>query len=517
MKGELLRDSMRRARSAGSTLAAMSRAWRGGLLLLSLFGAPAAFAADADAPQGASLQLAAHIAHSSFNDDRNARLALLTDYETVYGSIDKVPARWPALVRRTLVCQQLANRVCVRSSLEALQSLGGIDGLQLSHLFEVSRFGMTVANIHERLLDASDEASSRAAEPTVTPVKPAEAAKTLARTAPPSVAPVPPSATAQSADRPAQAAASASATAKKPRTFGERATARLQKLGGDEQSGYFLDALFIVVALGLVLLFVLYLALRRRKAERIGRLQALQEVQRLESLLAEEKIKTDHELWSEQLKSEVAIEAQKAHAEEVLRMVKAAADEALAAELLRFQMEQEEASQAFSTELRRLQEALRAEQAKNEDVVKVAKARADQAIDAYDQMAARELVFAHKQNDDLQEAFNAEKEARAALETRVADALQQVEAYKQREARLNEVVRLEQRGRAAEARIATEKLKAAQQAAAALQAALAAMRALNADLERRAEEAVQTAQQRLAEAGKAAADEATAPGAQRSH
>ncbi len=519
LKGELLTDPMRRERPAMSASDAMSRTWGGGLLLLSLFVTPAVVAADA-AEQGAAMQLAAHIAHASFNDDHNAKLALLTDYETVYGSIDKVPTRWPALVRRTLVCQQLANRVCVRSSLEALRNQGGIDGLQLNHLFEVSRFGMTVANIHDRLLDASEEASSKVAEPTVTPTKPAAAKKAMD---PAPAASIPASASAQT-DPPARAAVSAPpapVAAKKPRTLGERAAARLQKLGADDQSGYFLDALFVAVALGFVLLFGMYLAMRGRKAERIGRLQALQEVQRLENLHAEEKIKTDHELWSEQLKSEVAIEAQKAHAEEVLRTVKAAADEALAAELLRFQMEQEEASHAFTTELRRLQEALRAEQAKNEEVVKAAKARADQAIDAYDQMAARELVYAHKQNDDLQEALNAEKEARLALENRIADASQQLEAHKQRELRFSEAIKLEQRGRASEARVSTEKLKAAQQAAAALQASLAATRALNADLERRAEEATRAMlalQQRQAEAAQqASGSESAPPGAQRSH
>lgn len=470
-------------------------------------------AVDPAGEQGAALQLAAHIAHSSFNDDRDTKLALLTDYETVYGSIDKVPTRWPALVRRTLVCQQLANRVCVRSSLEALKAQGGVDGLALNHMFEVSRFGMSVANIHDRLLDASEEASSKVAEPTVTAPKAAAKPAPVTAPAPAPVAPVaeqpsaitpPPQATVPAASNPASHPA-----AKKPRSLSERAAARLQKMSADDGSGYFLDVLFVAFAVCLILLFALFMAMRSRKAERLARRQAEQEVLRLEELRNEEKIKTDHDLWSEQLKSEVAIEAQKSHAEEVLRTVKAAADEALAAELLRFQMEQEEASMAFSTELRRLQDALRVEQGKNDDIVKAAKARADQAIDAYDQMAARELVYAHKQNDELQESLTAEQEARKALETRVADALQQVEAFRQREARLNQAIQMEQRGRASEARVATEKLKAAQQAAAALQASLAATRALNADLERRAEEALRAAQQH------AAAEPANQTGVQR--
>lgn len=497
-----------------------------------LFSCVPALAAEPAGEQGATLQLAAHIAHSSFGDDRNTKLALLTDYETVYGSIDKVPTRWPALVRRTLVCQQLANRVCVRSSLDALKAQGGIDGLALNHMFEVSRFGMSAANVHDRLLDATDEAASKVAEPTVTApkaeVKKAAPPTVQASSAPP--APMPaisaqaPSPVAHAEPRPAVAAAADPRAAtvlqsgpKKPRTLTERASAKLQKLGGEDgASGYFLDALFVAFALCLILLFALYLVARSRKIERLARRVAEQEAQRVEALRGEEKIKADHDLWSEQLKSEVAIEAQKAHAEEVLRTVKAAADEALAAELLRFQMEQEEASLAFSTELRRLQDALRTEQAKNEEVVKTAKARADQAIDAYDQMAARELVYAHQQNDDLQDVLNAEKDARRVLEMKVADALQQVEALKQRELRLSEAIGVEQRGRASEARIATEKLKAAQQAAAALQASLAATRALNADLERRAEEAMKAAQQQAQAQQHGAADQAATPGVQRS-
>lgn len=474
-----------------------------------------AFAAESAGEQGATLQLAAHIARASFTDDRNTRLALLTDYETVYGSIDTVPTRWPALVRRTLVCQQLANRVCVRSSLEALKAQGGIDSLNLNHMFEVSRFGMSTATMRDRLLDASDEAASKVAEPTVTAPK-ADVKKAAAPVAPPVSAPAQVSAPVAAPVAHTEPRTAAAAAPKKPRTMAERATAKLQKLGGEDgSSGYFLDALFIAIALCLILLFSLYLMMRSRRAERLACRLAQQEVERVEALRAEEKIKADHDLWSEQLKSEVAIEAQKAHAEEVLRTVRTAADDALAAELLRFQMEQEEAGIAFSNELRRLQDALRAEQAKNEDVVKSAKARADQAIDAYDQMAARELVYAHQQNDELQEALNAEKEARKALETKVADALQQVEAHKQRELRLSEAIQLEQRGRASEARIATEKLKAAQQAAVALQASLAATRALNADLERRAEDALKAAQCAAQAGHDASGAEAAPPGAQR--
>ena len=510
-------------------------AWLGAALLLSSL---PAFAAEAD--QGAAQQLAAHIAHAVFSDDRSAKLALMAEYEAVYGSIDKVPTRWPALVRRTLVCQQLANRVCVRSSLEALKSQGGLDGLQLNHLFEVSRYGMTTSSIRSRLLDAAEDASSRPAEPTVTPSAPVETKKSVEAAA---AAPAPTPAASASAAAPAPAASavpdrvpawstasSASAdaqpaaapveqaapapAAKKPRSLVERATSRLQRMSSDEQSGFFLDALFCAIAACLLLLLALFVAMRGRRSERKRRQQAVQEVLRLEALRAEEKIKADHELWSEQLKSEVAIEAQKAHADEVLRTVRSAADEALAAELLRFQMDQEEASIAFSNELHRLQDALRTEQSKTENVAKAAKSRADQAIDAYDQMAARELVYAHKQNDDLQDTLKAEAEVRKTLEAKVADALQLVEAYKQRESRLNEVITLEQRARTGDARNAAEKLKAAQQVAAALQTSLSALRAQHAELQQRGEEAGTAVDQGAASESQSGTEQAP-PGVQR--
>ena len=497
-------------------------AWLGAALLLPSF---PVFAAEAD--QGAAQQLAAHIAHAAFSDDRSAKLALMTEYEAVYGSIDTVPTRWPALVRRTLVCQQLANRVCVRSSLEALKSQGGLDGLQLNHLFEVSRYGMTTSSIRSRLLDAAEDASSRPAEPTVTPSVPVETKKSVeaAAAAPAPAASVVPdrvpawstassaSADAQPAAAPVEQTAPAPA-AKKPRSLVERATTRLQRMSSDEQSGFFLDALFCAIAACLLLLLALFVAMRGRRSERKRRQQAVQEALRLEALRAEEKIKADHELWSEQLKSEVAIEAQKAHADEVLRTVRSAADEALAAELLRFQMDQEEASIAFSNELHRLQDALRTEQAKTENVAKAAKSRADQAIDAYDQMAARELVYAHKQNDDLQDTLKAEAEVRKTLEAKVADALQLVEAYKQRESRLNEVIALEQRARTGEVRNAAEKLKAAQQVAVALQTSLSALRAQHAELQQRVEEAGTAADQGAASESQSGTEQAP-PGVQR--
>ena len=488
-------------------------------------------AAGGDAGQDATLQLASKIAASSGGDDRATRLDLLTSYETVYGSIDKVPARWPALVRRTLVCQQLSNRICLRSSVDALQKLGGLDAIQLNHLFEVSRYGMSVASVKARLADAADLTSGDVPDGhAVKPEKAAAQLKTAADPAPsrpparpdviatapeekaaPTLADVPGEASPDAAkeagqasakvlDNPANPAVRTATKAAAPRTFTQRAAAKLNRLTQDDQGGFFLNALFVAFALCLILLFLWYSSARSRRAERILRLQALQDIQRLEDQRAEDKIKTDHELWSEQLKSEVAIEAQKAHADNVVRAVQVAADAAMKAEVQRFQAQHEQAQQAFEAEKRRLGEALKAEQAKTEDLVKAAKLRADQAIDAYDQMAARELVFAHKQNDELQDALKLEQQARQALESKVGDALQQVEAFKQREARLQEAINVEQRGRASEARLAGEKLKAAQQAAAALQASLAGARAHNAELERRLAEAGRAAEIGIADA-----------------
>jgi len=498
------------------------------LLPALLFGfACSSFALAGDAIQDATLQLASKIAGSSGGDDRATRTELLASYESVYGSIDKVPARWPALVRRALVCQQLSNRVCLRSSVEAMQKLGGPDAFQLNHLFEVSRYGMSAASVRARLIDASDLASGGAPNNLPgAPDKAAPPAKTAASTAAshpaaqqdfvatttqktpapaPSIASVP-DADKESGQASVQSPEHGSAKTAAPRTFTQRAAAKLNRLTQDEQGGFFLDALFVAFAVCLVLLFLWYSSARSRRAERVLRLQALQEIQRLEDQRAEDKIKTDHELWSEQLKSEVAIEAQKAHADNVLRTVQAVADAAMKAEAQRFQMERDQAQQAFDAEKRLLSEALKAEQSKTEDSVKGAKLRADQAIDAYDQMAARELVFAHKQNDELQEALNLEKQTRLAMESKIGDAMQQVESYKQREARLQEAINAEQRGRASEARLAGEKLKAAQQAAAALQASLAALRLRNAELERYAEEKTRAAEIRDAEAAGAQAN-----------
>ena len=110
-------------------------------------------AAGGAVAENPAIQLAAKIA--SVDAGRSIdKLELVVGYEKVYGEIDKVPPRWPALVRRALVCQQVDNQVCVQSSMEAIKRLGGVDTLALNHLFEVSRFGMSSETIRAHLRDA---------------------------------------------------------------------------------------------------------------------------------------------------------------------------------------------------------------------------------------------------------------------------------------------------------------------------------------------------------------------------
>ncbi len=471
----------------------------------------AALAADDASPGGnAALQLAAKIAGFNAGREHN-KSELVADYEKVYGKIDRVPARWPALVRRVLVCQQTDDQICVRSSMEAIENIGGINAFPLTHLFEVSRFGMSVETIHGHLHDAetnSDDAgmaaSKQASARQVATIVPTSAPDRNVSPDPPAPASTVASTAASATNRPVSAASNASVKGAVSRTLLQRATTRLGKLGAADASGFFLDALFIMAAALLLFAYLLFSAIRGRGVAQRERLHALQEIQRLEDLMAEEKVRTDHLLWSEQLKAEVALEAQKSHADELLRQAKQARDAAIEEGRLRVteshKAELLKIEQVIQIEKARMAEAVKAEQLKTEEAIKSAKFRADQAIDAYDQMAARELVYAHKHNDELQEALDAEQERREAQELKTEEALQAVETFKVREKKLLEIIRAEQRVRASEARQAAEKLKAAQQAAAALQASLVATRALKADLERRADEAMQAAEVRIAEA-----------------
>jgi hypothetical protein len=464
---------------------------------------------DLGAGGNAALQLAAKIAAVDAGRDHN-KSGLVADYEKVYGKIDRVPARWPALVRRVLVCQQTDDQICVRSSMEAIENIGGINAFPLTHLFEVSRYGMSVETIHGHLHDAetkSDDADMAASKPAptrqVATIIPASVPDRNASSDPPATST--PAPTAASTTNPAVSVASnAPVKSTVSKTLLQRASTRLGKLGTADASGFFLDALFIMAAVLLLSAYFLFSAMRGRRTERRERLHALQEIQRLEDFVAEEKVRTDHVLWSEQLKAEVTLEAQKSHADELLRQAQQAKDAAIEEGRLRatesHKAELLKIEQVIQFEKARMAEAVKAEQLKTEEAIKSAKFRADQAIDAYDQMAARELVYAHKHNDELQEALNAEQERREAQELKTEEALQAVETFKVREKKLLEIIRAEQRVRASEARQAAEKLKAAQQAAAALQASLVATRALKADLERRADEAMQAAEARIAEA-----------------
>jgi len=451
-----------------------------------------------------AIQLAAKIARVDAGRSID-KLELVVGYEKVYGEIDKVPPRWPALVRRALVCQQVDNQVCVQSSMQAIQRLGGVDSLALNHLFEVSRFGMSSEKIRAHLRDAQAQHADA--------VKPA--ASTPAESVAASIAAAPAVAHRIPSDESAPAVSNTpdpvvslprSPAVKniEPKTLLQRGFAKLGKLGAADAAGFFLDALFIALAAALAFAYFLFSAMRGRRSERRGRLQALQEIQRLENSRLEEKVRADHEIWSEQLKSEVALEGQKTHAADLARLAQQAADEALQAERTRsaeaLKAERLRVEQIIQADKSRLAEVTRAEQLKTEEAIKAAKYRADQAIDAYDQMAARELVYAHQHNDELQDQLNAERQLREAQELKATEALQALEAFKIKEKKLLDIIRAEQRVRASEARQAAEKLKAAQQAGVALQASLVAARALNADLECRADEAMRAAEARLADA-----------------
>lgn len=455
------------------------------------------------------MQLAAKIAGADAGRLQD-KSGLVADYEKVYGKIGKVPGKWPALVRRVLVCQLAGDRPCERSSMEAIADAGGINTLPLNHLFEVSRFGMSVEKIRGRLHTAETAVGD--------PDKVAESVA-MERQTPPavpvlrSVQPSSPGGTAKpgpanAADPAPPATANANAGTGagikgNPKTFLQRGFARLGKLGAADAAGFFLDALFITLAVALLFAYFLFSAVRARKEERKERLRALQEIQRLEDFRIEEKVRAEREMAAEKLKAEVTLEAQKAHADDLLRTAQQAAEEAIQAERQwsaeALKTEQQRAEQIVQQEKSRAAVAIQAEQLKTEEAIKAAKVRADKAIDAYDQMAARELVYAHQHNDELQETLNAEQARREAQELKTEEVLQEVEALKAKEKKLLDIIRAEQRVRASEARQAAEKLKAAQQAAAALQASLVATRALKADLERRADEAMQAAEIRIAE------------------
>lgn len=465
------------------------------------------FAAGLDQRRTQVMLLAAEIAGLGDASRMDSKSALITSYENAYGRIGRIPSRWPTLVRRALVCRKVEDRSCLQSSIEAINKLGGINKFPLTHLFEVSRLGMSVATIQAGLQDFALRTGSDAQD--------AHSLTFVPFAAPDGVALTTRASGGNSAHVPAPVTAAAARPESKEvaaKTIVQKVAGRLSKLGFVDRTGFFLNALFILVTVSLLLAYFLFLAMRARKAERTDRLRALQDIQRLEDLRRDDKLHADHALWSEQLKGEVALETQKAHSEEILLMSQSTADAAIQAErfhaeelLKDEQLKVEQAiqahkwrvAQAIKVEQLKTEQAIKAEQLKTQEAITAAKSHTDQAIDAHDQTAVRELVYVHEQHDELQEALNAEKRRREAQELKTEAALQTVEALKLNETRLLEAVQAEQRARTSESRIAAEKLKAAQQAAAALHASLVAMRALKADLERRVEEAMRAAEIRI--------------------
>ncbi|HSY27164.1 MAG TPA: hypothetical protein VK832_06660, partial [Burkholderiaceae bacterium] len=228
---------------------------------------------DSGSGGNAALLLAAKIAGVDAGREHD-KSELVADYEKVYGKIDRVPTRWPALVRRVLVCQQSDDQICVRSSMEAIENIGGINAFPLTHLFEVSRFGMSVETIHGHLHDAetkSDGAGLAAAKPApvrqVATIIPTSVVDRNVSPDPPA-APTVASTAASAAKPPVSSAGNSPVKGTISRTLLQRATTRLGKLGATDASGFFLDALFIMAAALLLFAYFLFSAIRGRKAER---------------------------------------------------------------------------------------------------------------------------------------------------------------------------------------------------------------------------------------------------------
>lgn len=98
--------------------------------------------------------LAAKLATSPIEANDEWNRGIVNSYEEVYGSIQNVPNRWQALVRRALICQQILDKACLASTLEAIDKLGGYKALPLARLFEVSRFHADLASLENRLEQA---------------------------------------------------------------------------------------------------------------------------------------------------------------------------------------------------------------------------------------------------------------------------------------------------------------------------------------------------------------------------
>jgi hypothetical protein len=440
--------------------------------------------ANPEENHAAVMKLAAEIAGQGGGDPAAHKSELVTDYENVYGSTSLVPNHWPALVRRALVCREIGDRVCAQSSIVAIDGMGGVDSLPLNHLLEVSRFKMPVESIRTALQAVQQagadavvaRASAAGHDRAPAPTGAAAAGASIGAGAP----------AVHAAERAtAKAGASAKASAVKPaapRSLVQRATARLKRLGGDDQSAFFLDALFVSVAISPAPAYFLFAATRTRKNV-LTDATAAQKIMQLENLLAEEKLRTEQAIELEKTNSEMVMDAQKAHAEHLLKEAQLAMAEAVGAEKAR------------------ADELLRNERLRVTEVIEAANQRAEQAIDEGVQRAVTELEKSLRQIEILRQALQVEKEQRAVLDARTGDAARAVEALRATEARLRAEAeaRANQAAQAPEVRGLTEKLHAAQRAAISLHGLLIAARARNAELESKAAEAMQAAEIKGAE------------------
>jgi hypothetical protein len=223
----------------------------------------------------------------------------------------------------------------------------------------------------------------------------------------------------------------------------------------------------------------------------------------------EAKQEADAMLRAEKLRAEALLEDERARTAAVIEAANARAEQAIDA----YSRMSTGETENFQRQIEELQQALRAEQRRSEVQGKAQELKTQQALqatDAFKQMEVRlrdatamtssELAKALQRIDEMQLALDTEKQRSAALEAKLNGNVQTIEALRMTEARLREMLRVQQTAGVGDIRRLADKLKSAQRAAIALHASLLATRALNADLERRAGEALQAAEIRVAEA-----------------
>lgn len=118
------------------------------------------------------------------------RHSIVQSYESAYGSIQRVPVTWPALVRRLLACAGIKDTLCVNSSLEPIKMIGGIDKLPLASLYEVRILLMSEALIRQRILESINSVASPSPQPSQ-PTFDLPNPNIVAEKAPPQPAPAP--------------------------------------------------------------------------------------------------------------------------------------------------------------------------------------------------------------------------------------------------------------------------------------------------------------------------------------